>query len=54
MLNYAIAFVLIAIIAAVLDFSGIAGQAADIVQFMFVVVVVLAVIAFLPGWRGVT
>ena len=52
MLNYAIAFVLIAIIAAILGFSGITGQAADIVQFLFVVV--LAVIAFLPGWRGVT
>jgi len=45
-----------AIVAAVLGFSGIAGQAAGIAQILFLVFLALAVISFftVTGRRGVT
>lgn len=51
MLNYALSFFVIAIVAAVLGFSGIAGSAASIAQVLFFVFLVLALISFITG-RG--
>ena len=46
MLRYAVIFFVIALIAAVLGFGGIAAGAADIAKLLFVVVLVLAVLSF--------
>ena len=46
MLHYAIVFLVVAIIAAVLGFGVIAGTAAWIAKILFVVFLILAVIAF--------
>lgn len=46
MLHYAIVFLIVAIIAAVLGFGVIAGTAAWIAKILFVVFLILAVIAF--------
>ena len=40
MLNYAVTFFVIALVAAVLGFSGIAGSAAGIAQLLFLVFLV--------------
>jgi uncharacterized membrane protein YtjA (UPF0391 family) len=53
MLNYAITFFIIAIVAAFLGFTGIAGSATSIAQILFFVFLVLAVISFLTGRRGI-
>jgi len=42
MLNYAIIFFIIAIVAAFLGFSGIAGSAAGIAQILFFICLVIA------------
>lgn len=47
MLHYAIVFLVVAIIAAVLGFGVIAGTAAWIAKILFVVFLILAVVAFL-------
>jgi uncharacterized membrane protein YtjA (UPF0391 family) len=47
MLGWALTFLVIAIIAAVLGFGGIAGSAAWIAQIIFVVALALIVIGFL-------
>jgi len=44
----------VAIIAAVLGFGGIAGTATDLAKIIFVVALVLAVVSFLMGGRGST
>jgi uncharacterized membrane protein YtjA (UPF0391 family) len=46
MLRYAVIFFVIALIAAVLGFGGIAAGAADIAKLLFVVFLVLAVVSF--------
>lgn len=51
MLSWALFFFLIAIIAAVLDFSSIAGAASSVAQLLFVGFLILAVIFLLTG-RG--
>lgn len=51
MLNYAITFFVIAIVAALLGFSGIAGSAASIAKILFLVFLVLAVFSFFTGRR---
>jgi uncharacterized membrane protein YtjA (UPF0391 family) len=53
MLNWAVTFFVIAIIAAVLGFTRIAGSAVDIAKILFFVFLVLAVISFIFG-RKVT
>ena len=53
MLNYAILFFVLAIIAAVLGFSGIAGAMSNIAWILFVVFLVIAVISLIRG-RGPT
>jgi uncharacterized membrane protein YtjA (UPF0391 family) len=47
MLHYAVVFLIVAIIAAVLGFGVIAGTAAWIAKILFVVFLILAVISFL-------
>ncbi len=51
MLNWAATFFVIAIIAAVLGFTSIAGSAIDIAKVLFFVFLVLAVISFIFGKR---
>lgn len=49
MLHYAVVFLVIALIAAVLGFGGIAAEAAGIAKLLFFVFVAMAVGAFLVG-----
>jgi uncharacterized membrane protein YtjA (UPF0391 family) len=51
MLSWALTFLIIAIIAGVFGFSGIAGTATQIAWGLFVVGLVLAVIFFISGRR---
>ncbi len=51
MLHYAVVFLVIALVAAVFGFGGIAAGAVSIAKILFFVFIVLAVIAFLFG-RG--
>lgn len=49
MINLAVTFLIVAVIAAVLGFSGIAGAATNIAWILFVVGLIMAVIFFLKG-----
>jgi uncharacterized membrane protein YtjA (UPF0391 family) len=49
MLRWAIAFAIIAIIAAFLGFGGVAGMSMDIAKFLALIFVVLFVIALIVG-----
>ena len=51
MLSLALLFLLVAIVAAVFGFTTIAGTAAGIAQFLFVVFAVLFVVTLLFGRR---
>ena len=51
MLHYAVVFLVIALIAAVLGFGGIAAGAAGIAKILFFVFLVIAIITFFAG-RG--
>ena len=51
MLNWAVTFFIIAIVAAVLGFTTIAGSAIDIAKILFFVFLVLAVVSFIFGRR---
>jgi uncharacterized membrane protein YtjA (UPF0391 family) len=53
MFNWAIIFLVIALIAAVLGFSGIAGAATNIAWILFVVGLVLALFFFITGRKRV-
>lgn len=52
MLHYALVFLVIAIIAAILGFGSIAGTAAWIAKVCFFVFLVLAVVSFLRKPKG--
>jgi uncharacterized membrane protein YtjA (UPF0391 family) len=52
MLSWAVTFLIIAIIAAVLGFGGIAGTATGIAKILFVVFLVMFVVSFIFGRRG--
>jgi uncharacterized membrane protein YtjA (UPF0391 family) len=52
MLSWAITFLIIAIIAAVLGFGGIAGTATGIAKILFVVFLVMFIASFFFGRRG--
>ena len=54
MLNWAVTFFVIAIVAAVLGFTSIAGSAIDIAKILFVVFLVLAIVSFIFGRRTVS
>ncbi len=49
MLHYAVVFLVIALIAAVFGFGGIAASAVGIAKVLFVVFLILAVASFLFG-----
>jgi uncharacterized membrane protein YtjA (UPF0391 family) len=49
MLHYAVVFLVIALIAAVLGFGGIAGSAIGIAKVLFIVFLIMAVVSFLFG-----
>ncbi|EIJ36451.1 DUF1328 domain-containing protein [Thiothrix nivea] len=51
MINWSVTFLIIALIAAVLGFSGIAGTAVNIAWILFVVGLVLSIIFFITGRR---
>ena len=51
MLNWAVTFFVIAIIAAVLGFTNIAGSAIDIAKILFLIFLVLAIVSFIFGRR---
>jgi uncharacterized membrane protein YtjA (UPF0391 family) len=57
MLNWAITFLIVAIVAGLLGFSGIAGAATQIAWILFVVGLVVALVSFVttalevPGFR---
>ncbi len=53
MLNWAATFFVIAIVAAVLGFTSIAGSAIDIAKILFFVFLILAVVSFIFGRRRV-
>lgn len=49
MLSWALTFLVIAIIAALLGFSGVAGAATNIAWLLFVVGLVVALVFFIRG-----
>jgi uncharacterized membrane protein YtjA (UPF0391 family) len=49
MLNYAIAFLIIALIAGVLGFGVIAGTAATIAKGLFIIFIALFILALMRG-----
>ena len=51
MLNWAVIFFIIALVAAVLGFGGIAGSAIGIAKVLFLVFLVLAAVSFILGRR---
>jgi uncharacterized membrane protein YtjA (UPF0391 family) len=53
MLSWAITFLIIAIVAAVLGFGGIAGTATGIAKILFVVFLVMFIASFFFGHRSV-
>jgi uncharacterized membrane protein YtjA (UPF0391 family) len=52
MIGWAATFLIIALVAGVLGFSGIAGTAVNIAWVLFVVGLILAVVMFVVGRRG--
>jgi uncharacterized membrane protein YtjA (UPF0391 family) len=53
MFSWAITFFIIALIAAVLGFGGLAGSAIGIAKFIFVAAVILMIVAMITGKRTV-
>jgi len=51
MFNWALTFLIVAIVAAVFGFSGIAGTATNIAWILFVVGIVLAIVFAISGRR---
>lgn len=52
MLSWAITFLVIALIAAILGFGGIAGTAVGLAKIIFVVFIILCILTFVAGRRG--
>ena len=52
MINWAITFLVIALIAAVLGFGGIAGTAVGFAKILFFVFLVLFIVSFLMGRKS--
>jgi len=49
MLHYAVVFFIIALVAALFGFGGIAASAAGIAKVLFLVFVIMAVVTFIAG-----
>ncbi len=54
MFNWAVTFLIIAIIAGVLGFGGIAGVSVEMAKIAFIIGLILAVIFWLLGRKGPT
>ena len=52
MLSWAVVFLIIALVAAVFGFGGIAVASAGIAKLLFFIFLVLFVISLIFGWRG--
>jgi uncharacterized membrane protein YtjA (UPF0391 family) len=52
MLRWALIFFVVAIVAAIFGFGGIAGEAAWIGKILLVVFIILAVVSLIAGRRG--
>lgn len=52
MLHYAVVFLVIALIAALFGFGGIAAGAVGIAKVLFGIFLVMAIVAFFFGLRG--
>jgi uncharacterized membrane protein YtjA (UPF0391 family) len=52
MLSWAIVFFILALVAALFGFGGIASSAAGIAQVLLVLFVVGFIVSLLLGWRG--
>jgi uncharacterized membrane protein YtjA (UPF0391 family) len=52
MLNWALTFFVVAIVAAIFGFGGIAAEATGIAKILFFVFLILAVFSFLTGRRS--
>jgi uncharacterized membrane protein YtjA (UPF0391 family) len=52
MLNYAVMFFVIAIVAALLGFTGIAGSAIGIAKILFIAFLIIAISLFVFGRRS--
>ena len=51
-LGWAVTFLIIALIAAVFGFGGIAAASAGIAKLLFFIFLVMCVLFFIFGWRG--
>ena len=51
MLGWALTFLIVAIVAGALGFSGVAGTATQIAWFLFVVGLIVALVLFVMGRR---
>jgi uncharacterized membrane protein YtjA (UPF0391 family) len=51
MLYWAVVFFVIAIVAGVLRFGGIAGAASSVAQILFFIFLIVFVLALVTGWR---
>lgn len=49
MLHYAVVFLVIALVAALFGFGGIAAGAVDIAKILFFVFVIMAIVTFVMG-----
>ncbi|PYJ64887.1 MAG: DUF1328 domain-containing protein [Verrucomicrobia bacterium] len=52
MLGWAVTFLIIALVAAVLGFGGIAAASTGIAKVLFFLFLVMCIIFFIFGWRG--
>ena len=52
MLGWAVVFLVIALVAALFGFGGIAAASAGIAKLLFVIFLVLFIISLIFGWRG--
>ncbi len=50
MLHYGVVFLVIALVAALFGFADLAGGAAGIARWMFIVFIALTVLSLLFGW----
>jgi len=52
MLGWAVVFLIIALVAAVFGFGGIAAASVGIAKLLFFIFLVLFIISLIFGWRG--
>jgi uncharacterized membrane protein YtjA (UPF0391 family) len=52
MLGWAVVFLIIALVAAIFGFGGIAAASVGIAKLLFFIFLVLFVISLIFGWRG--